>query len=55
MPAPTVNFRRCVDEAVLASPRLLACAVDDAVASMAEAENRSTKAIDRHELAVTDP
>ena len=51
MPAPTVIFRRCVDEAVLASSRLLACAVDDAVASMAEAENRSTKASDRHELA----
>ena len=51
MPAPTLIFRRCVDEAVLASSRLLACAVDEAVASMAEAENRSAKASDRHELA----
>ena len=50
MPAPNVIFRRCVDEAVLASARLIGCAVDGAVAALAEAENRGTKASERQDL-----
>jgi hypothetical protein len=44
-------FRQCIDEAVRASSRLIAISLDEAVAAMAEAENRGTKASERHELA----
>lgn len=44
-------FRQCVDQAVQASARLIATSLDEAVAAMADAENRSTSAAERHELA----
>ncbi|MDB5947357.1 MAG: hypothetical protein JWQ33_2383 [Ramlibacter sp.] len=50
MPAQAAIFRQCIDEAVRTSSQLLSCAVDDAIAALAEAENRSTKASSRHEL-----
>jgi hypothetical protein len=50
MPAQAAIFRQCLEDAVQASPRLIACCVDDAVAALTQAENHSTKAAERREL-----
>jgi hypothetical protein len=50
MPAQADLFRQCVDEAVQASSRLIACCFDAAVTALSQAENNSTRAAERREL-----
>jgi hypothetical protein len=51
MPAETAIFRQCLDEAIGASAKLIERSLDLALNTLQEAENKSGKTAERHELA----